>query len=110
MSSTLKGHSGLSFSFELRFTRKQNEYLFPPGSLTYPSTFSTGEGRGDFSFPTNNSVNYEDNAYHFMLLSAASGRNINVRNTCLDVELDKDDGRIYSIKEDNKKTWFYHWS
>jgi len=66
----------------------------------------TGEGSTVASFPENNSVNYSNNANHFMLFSRPSGRDFKMTRTFLDIKAVNDYFRAFVPFDDADKTRF----
>jgi len=98
--------TGLDSRFALRFLRSQNDFVFPPERILYPTSFVTGEGHQTLSFPENNAVDYENNANHLMIISRGSGRDFNITQTFQDTEEGRDYIWAFGIKYDADKTRF----
>jgi len=100
---------GLPSSFALSFLKYLTSSV--PGRVLYPSTFVMGEGPMVASFPENNTVNYENNADHFMLIARPSGRPFNLTRIFYDTEADKDIIQRWYIDDVVEKTRLvYMWS
>jgi len=92
--------------FALRFYRTQNDTVFPPDRVLYPSSFVTGEERQIVSFTKNNVVDYENNANQFTLISRPSGRDFNLTITFIDTEYGKDYFNVLGMEDGAETTHF----
>jgi len=101
---TCTSDAGSTSSFAMRILRSRNDTAFPPVRILYPTSFVTGEGRQIASFPENNTVNYENNANHLMVISRESGAHFNLTLTFLDTEEIQDFINVFGVEDGAKRT------